>query len=132
MTEQPAPGPSEPPVRLPVWPVAIGVTVVGAVVDLFCLLLLPVRLGGHLVPAGPLLVLVANAVLGSIGNWLTGDQVPARVLLVVAILLAVLGASRGPGGDLLVTRDLQGMYLLFVLTSCLGAAIPLFRRPPAR
>ena len=46
-------------IRLPV--VVAGTVVLGFVVDLFCLLLLPVRFGGHLVPVGPLLVLLANA-----------------------------------------------------------------------
>jgi hypothetical protein len=108
--------------------VAVATALVGAVLDLFCLLLLPARLAGHLVPASPLAVLLTNALLGTVGNRLAGARVPAQVLLGVGILLSVLAATRGPGGDLLVTRDLQGMYLLFVLGACLGAAVPLFRR----
>jgi hypothetical protein len=108
--------------------VAATTGALGAVLDLFCLLLLPVRVAGHLAPAAPLAVLVVNAVLGTIGNRIARDRVPAQVLLGVGILLSVMAATRGPGGDLLVTRDLEGMYLLFVLAACLGAAVPLFRR----
>ena len=45
----------------------------------------------------------------------------------LSVVLSTLGAVRGPGGDVLVTRDLEGMYLLFVLGALLGAAVPLFR-----
>jgi hypothetical protein len=103
--------------------------VVGFVLDLFCLLLLPVRLSGHLVPVAPLLVLVVNAVLATAANRLAAERIPAQVLLVLAILVSAGAAVRGPGGDLFVTRDLQGMYLLFVVAACLGAAVPLFRKP---
>lgn len=120
----PAPTPQRPPLAL----VLVAAVLVGVVLDLFCLLLLPFRLGGHLVPAGPLLVLVGNAALATAANRLSGDRRPAQLLLGVAIVLSAAAASRGPGGDLLVTRDLQGMYLLFVITACVGAAIPLLRR----
>jgi hypothetical protein len=109
-----------------------AVVVAGGVLNLFCLLLLPFRLGGHLVPAGPLLVLVVNAAIGSGANRLSGARVPAQVLMGLALMLSVLAALRGPGGDVLVTADLQAMYLLFVLGALLGAAIPLFRRDPGR
>jgi hypothetical protein len=132
VTEQTGEGPAaprEPPGPPRLWLVLLAIVLVGSVLDLFCLLLLPVRLSGHLVPLGPALVLVVNAVLGTAGNRLAADRVPAQVLLALAVVLSALAAVRGPGGDLLVTRDLQGMYLLFVITACIGAGVPLFRRP---
>jgi hypothetical protein len=105
-----------------------AVIVVGAVFDLFCLLLLPFRLGGHLLPLAPVLVLALNAALGAAANWAATERTPARVLLGVAIVLSVAASFRGPGGDLLVTRDLQGMWLLFIVAACLGAGVPLFRK----
>jgi hypothetical protein len=114
------------------WLVLLAIVLVGSVLDLYCLMLLPVRLSGHLVPVGPVLVLVVNAVLGTAGNRLAADRIPAQVLLALALVLSALAAVRGPGGDLLVTRDLEGMYLLFVITACLGAGVPLFRRPRTR
>lgn len=127
MTE-PLPEPVREPLHLPLGPVVAAIVVAGAVLDLYCLLLLPLRLGGHLVPVGPVLVLIVNALLGWSANRIAADRLPSRVLLGVTILLAVLGATRGPGGDVLVTRDLEGMYLVFIVTACLGAAVPLFRR----
>jgi hypothetical protein len=105
-----------------------AVVVVGAVVDLFCLLLLPFRLGGHLAPLAPLLVLAANAGLGAAANWVAAARAPAEVLIAVALLLSGLATLTGPGGDVLVTTDLFGMYLLFVVGACFGAGVPLFRR----
>ncbi|GAC1445283.1 MAG: hypothetical protein NVSMB55_25500 [Mycobacteriales bacterium] len=100
-----------------------------AVVDLFSLLLLPVRVGGHLVPAGPLLVLAGNAVLATAANRLTADRLPAQLLLGLAVLLSATAVVGGPGGDVIVTRDLEGMYLVFVVAACFGAVVPLLRRP---
>lgn len=106
-----------------------AVTVVlGAVLDLYCLLLLPVRVSGHLVPVGPLLVLVVNVVLGTVAIRLSRSRAPARWVIGVALVLSVMAAGSGPGGDLLVTRDLQWMYLLYVVAAVLGAGLPLFRR----
>lgn len=119
--------PAPVPLTVPLWAAVAGVAVVGGLLDLFCLLLLPLRVAGHLVPAGPLLVLALNAVIGSVANRLAAERAPAQVLLGVAVVLSAMGAVRGPGGDLLVTRDLEGMYLVFVLAACLGAAVPLFR-----
>ncbi len=116
--------------RLPV--VVAGAVVLGAVIDLFALLLLPTRLGGHLVPIGPALVLLGNAGLATTANRIAADRLPAQVLLAVAILLSAVAVVRGPGGDLLVTRDLEGMYLVFVLAACFGAAVPLLRRSSGR
>jgi hypothetical protein len=113
------------------WPVAATVTltvVVGAVLDAFCLLLLPVRLAGHLIPAAPLLVLAANALVATAASRLAADRRPAQAMLAVVLLLSAVAVLRGPGGDLLVTRDLEGMYLLFVIGGLVGAAVPLFRR----
>jgi hypothetical protein len=104
---------------------------VGIVLDLFALLLLPFRVGGHLVPLGPVLAFVINAVLGTAGLRLLGSRRPAQALLALAILVSLAAAGRGPGGDLLVTRDLQGLYLLFIVGAALGASVPLFvRRTP--
>ena len=131
MSEQPPEVPAQVAAATPFRPpraLVIGALLVaGAVLDLFCLLLLPVRLSGHLVPVAPALVFAVNAVLATVATKLSGDRLPARVLLAVAVVLSALGAARGPGGDVLVTRDLQGMYLLFVLGALLGAAVPLFR-----
>jgi hypothetical protein len=126
VTEQPEPAVVEPPPRLAL--VIALVVVVGSVLDLFCLLLLPLRLGGHLVPVGPVLVLGLNAVLASLGNRLASDRLPAQVLMGVALVLSGGASVRGPGGDLFITRDLQGMWLLFVVTALLGAGVPLLRR----
>jgi hypothetical protein len=123
--EPPADGRADPP-RLGL--VIAGVVAVGAVFDLFCLLLLPFRLGGHLVPLGPLLALSMNAGLGAAANWLAADRAPAQALIGVALLVAALSALKGPGGDVLVTANLQWMFLLFVIAACFGAGIPLFRR----
>jgi hypothetical protein len=108
--------------------VVAGTVVAGGVLDLFCLLLLPFRLGGHLVPLAPLLALAVNAGLGATANWLAADRVPAQVLIAVALLLSALAVLKGPGGDVLVTADLEGMYLLFVAGACFGAGVPLFKR----
>lgn len=113
--------------RLPT--VVAVAAVLGAVVDLFCLLLLPARVGGHLVPIGPLLVLLGNAVVSTAANRLAADRMPAQVLIGIAIVLSCAGVVRGPGGDLLVTRDLEGMFLAFVIAACFGAAVPLLRAP---
>jgi hypothetical protein len=128
VTELPGGDPDPPPAPPRLGVVIAGVVVLGAVLDLFCLLLLPFRLGGHLVPLGPLLVLAVNAALGRTANLVAADRTPAQVLIGVALLLSALAPLRGPGGDVLVTADLQGMYLLFVITACVGAGVPLFRR----
>ena len=125
MTEPPADDPARPP-RLGF--VLAGTVVVGAVFDLFCLLLLPFRLGGHLVPLAPVLVLVMNAAVGAAANRLAADRAPAQALIAVALLLSALAVLKGPGGDVLVTANLEGMYLLFVVAACLGAGLPLLRR----
>ena len=108
--------------------VIAGTVVAGAVLDLFCLLLLPFRLGGHLVPLAPVLALGVNAALGAAANWLAADRTPAQVLIGLALLLSALAVLRGPGGDVLVTADLELMYLLFVAAACFGAGVPLFKR----
>jgi hypothetical protein len=131
VTEQPEAGhvdgpPAAPPPRLAL--VLAGVVVLGFLLDVFCLLLLPFRLGGHLVPLGPLLVLALNAGLAAGANRLARERAPAQVLLAVALVLSALAPLRGPGGDVVITRALQGMYLLFVITACIGAGVPLFRR----
>ena len=118
---------SAPPAGQLVAGVAVAV-LVGTVLNLFALLLLPFRVGGHLVPAGPALAFVANAALGMAGLRLLGSRLPAQLLLALAILLSLAAAGRGPGGDLFVTRDLQGLYLLYVVSAALGACVPLFVR----
>ena len=114
-------------------PILVGVTatvVAGAILDLLALLLLPFRVGGHLVPVGPVLVLAGNAVLGWGALRLLRSRLPAQLLLGVVILLSLVAAGRGPGGDLLVTRDLQGLFLLYAVAAALGASAPLFLRRP--
>ena len=111
--------------------VIVGAVLVGAVLDLFCLLLLPFRLGGHLVPLGPALVFAANAALAAGADWLAADRAPSQVLVALALVLSALAALKGPGGDVLVTANLEGMYLLFVVAACLGAGLPMFRRARA-
>jgi hypothetical protein len=108
--------------------VLAGTVLLGAVLDLFCLLLLPFRLGGHLVPLAPVLVLGVNAAVGAAANRVAADRAPAQALVATALLLSALAVLRGPGGDVLVTANLEGMYLLFVVAACVGAGIPLFRR----
>ena len=102
----------------------------GLLIDLITLLLLPLRLNGTLAPVAPVAVLVGNALLGVVGGRLLRSRTPATVLVVLALLLSVLGASSGPGGDLLVTRDLQIVYLGYVVAATLGAALPLVPRRP--
>src|SRR4051812_15202171 len=125
VTEPPADVQGEPP-RLGF--VIAGTVVVGSVLDLFCLLLLPFRVGAHLVPLAPALVLAVNAAVGTGANWLAADRAPAQALIAVALLLSAVVVLKGPGGDVLVTANLEGMYLLFVVGACLGAGLPLFRR----
>ena len=105
-----------------------GTVALGLVLDLFALLLLPLRLGGHLVPAGPVVALVGNALLGTVANRLARERTPAQVLLGLVVVLSATAVARGPGGDVIVTRDLEGMYLVFVIAACLGAGAPLLRR----
>lgn len=102
--------------------------VVGLLIDLATLLLLPLRISGHLAPIAPVAVLVGNALLGVVAGRLLASRAPATVLVVLALLLSVVGASSGPGGDLLVTRDLQVVYLAYVVAATLGAALPLVPR----
>jgi hypothetical protein len=112
-------------------PLLAGTTatlVAGAVVDLFALLLLPLRVGGHLVPIGPAIAFAGNALLGWAALRLVHSRLPAQLLLGLVIVLSLVAASRGPGGDLLVTRDLQGMFLLYAVAAVLGCSIPLFVR----
>ena len=114
-------------------PLVASVTLVaatGVLVDLFALLLLPSRIGGHLVPLGPALAFAGNAGLGWVGMRVLRSRAPAQVLVVLAILLSLVAATRGPGGDLFVTRELQGMYLLYVVAAALGASVPLVVRKP--
>jgi hypothetical protein len=130
VTEPPDDGqPGKPPAAPPrLGFVLAGTVVVGAVLDLFCLLLLPFRVGGHLVPLAPLLVLVVNAAVGAGANWVAVDRAPAQALIATALLLSAVAVLKGPGGDVLVTANLEGMYLLFVIAACAGAGVPLFRR----
>jgi hypothetical protein len=107
---------------------AVVTVVVGGLLDLYALLLLPFRVGGHLVPLGPGLAFVVNAGLGWLGLRVLGSRLPAQLLLALAILLSLVAAGRGPGGDLFVTRDLQGLYLVHVVAAALGASVPLFVR----
>jgi hypothetical protein len=125
VTEPPTDDPAGPP-RLGF--VLAGTVVVGAVLDLFCLLLLPFRVGGHLVPLAPLLVLAVNAAVGAGANRIAEDRAPAQALIATALLLSAVAVLKGPGGDVLVTANLEGMYLLFVIAACGGAGVPLFRR----
>ena len=106
------------------------IAVIAALLDLFALLLLPLRVGGQLLPVGPVLVLVVNASLGYVGLRVLQSRLPAQVVLGVAVLVATSAAGRGPGGDLLDTRNLQTVYLAFVLLAAVGAAVPLFLRRP--
>ena len=102
----------------------------GTVLDRFALLLLPLRVSGTLVPAGPILVLAANAGLGLAALRVLRSTLPAKVLLALTLLLSVSAASSGPGGDLFVTRDLQGMYLAYIVTATFGACVPLLVTRP--
>jgi hypothetical protein len=108
--------------------VLAGTVAAGAVLDLYALLLLPLRVSGHLVPVGSLVALAGNAALGTAANRLAGERTPAQVLLGLVVILSAIAVARGPGGDVIVTRDLEGMYLVFVIAACFGAAAPLMRR----
>lgn len=114
-------------------PLLVGATatvVVGTILDLFALLLLPFRINGHLVPLCAVLAFVFNALLGWSAVRLLGSRLPAQLLLGLVVVLSLAAASRGPGGDLFVTRDLQGMFLVYVIAAALGASVPLFVRRP--
>ena len=122
-----------PRVTEPSTPLLAGVTatvVVGVLLDVFAILLLPFRVGGHLVPLGAAVAFVGNAALGWAGLRLLHSRLPAQLLLGLVVVVSLVAASRGPGGDLLVTRDLQGLFLLFVIAAALGASVPLFVRRP--
>jgi hypothetical protein len=121
--------PEPAPVRTSVRLGGIALTVLIAVIlNLFTLLLLPFRVGGHLVPLSAVLAFVVNAALGSMAIRLLRSRLPGQLVLATAIGVSVVVLGRGPGGDLLVTQDLQTMYLLFVLGAALGASVPLFVR----
>ena len=113
----------------PTEPVPGSVLAAGtALTVLIALLLLPFRVGGHLVPAGAVLAFVVNAALGRTAIRLLRSRLPAQLVLAAALVVSVAVLGRGPGGDLVVTKDLESMYLLFVLGSALGASVPLFVR----
>ncbi len=103
----------------------LGTVLTGGFVDLVTLLLIPVRVHGQLLPVAAVLVLVGNASLGLVAGWALRSTAPAKVLVGLALLLSVTAASSGPGGDLLVTRELQGAYLVYVVAATLGACLPL-------
>lgn len=109
-----------------------AVAVAGIVLDLFALLLLPFRVAGHLSPLSAVVVLVGNLVLGSGVNRLLGSRRPAQLLVAIAVAVSLVAAGRGPGGDLFVTRDLQGLYLVYVVAAAVGAALPLVVRASPR
>jgi hypothetical protein len=120
-----------PRVTEPSPPLLVGATatvVAGTILDLFALLLLPFRVNGHLVPLSPVLAFVFNAVLGLASVRLLESRLPARLLLGLVIVLSLAAASRGPGGDVFVTRDLQGMFLLYAIAGMLGASVSLIVR----
>ena len=121
----PGPEPSAPRWLVPGLAVTLAL---GVVVDGFTLLLLPLRVSGQAVPLAQVLVLLANASLGYVAGTVLRSRAPAKALVVVALVLSVAGASSGPGGDLVVTRDLQTGYLAFVVAAALGAALPLLSR----
>ncbi len=102
----------------------------GILLDLSTLLLLPLRVSGTLAPVAPVAVLVGNVLLGVVAGRALRSRTPATVLVALALLLSAAGASSGPGGDLLVTRDLQVVYLAYVVAATLGAALPLVPRRP--
>ncbi len=103
----------------------VGTVLVGAFIDLVTLLLIPVRVHGQLVPLAAALVLLGNASIGLVAGWALRSSAPAKVLVGLALLLSLVAASSGPGGDLLVTRDLQTAYLVYVVAATLGACLPL-------
>ena len=134
MTESPLPATGPPPPATG-GPLIAGVTVlatIAAPLDLFALLLLPLRIDGHLIGLGPVLVFLVNAALGYLGLRILQSRLPAQLVLAVAIVLSTIAAGRGPGGDVLVTRGLQAVYLAFVVLAALGAAVPLFLPRPGR
>lgn len=141
MTESPLPATEPPPPAAEPPPPATGGTLIAgvtviatiaALLDLFALLLLPLRIGGHLIGLGPVLVFAVNAALGYLGLRILQSRLPAQLVLAVAIVLSTIAAGRGPGGDVLVTRALQSVYLAFVVLAALGAAVPLFLPRKAR
>ena len=103
----------------------IGTALTGGFVDLVTLLLLPQRVLGQQLPLAACLVLIGNASVGLVAGWALRSTAPAKVLVGLALLVSLVGAGSGPGGDLLVTRDLQGAYLLYVAAATLGACLPL-------
>ncbi len=121
----PGPEPSAPRWLVPglVLTLALGV-----LVDGFTLLLLPWRVSGHAVPLAQVLALLGNAALGYVAGDVLRSRAPAKALVGLALVLSVAGASSGPGGDLVVTRDLQTGYLAYVVAAALGAALPLLSR----
>jgi len=103
----------------------LGTALTGGFVDLVTLLLLPQRVLGQPVPLAAFLVLIGNASIGLVAGWALRSTAPAKILLGLALLVSLGAASSGPGGDLLVTRDLQTAYLLYVVAATLGACLPL-------
>lgn len=118
----PAPAPTGPRVA-----VLAGVLLAGLLLDAYTLLLVPLRVHGQLLPVGGLLAGAANAALGRLAGRTLDSRLPAQLLAGLVLLVAIAAAGTGPGGDLLVTRDLQTAYLLYVVLALLGACLPLLR-----
>lgn len=82
--------------------------------------LVPLRVGGTLVPVSWVVALVGNVVLGSIGGRLLGKLgavVPVLLWLAVAFTLG----SRRAEGDLVVPGSTPG--LVFLLAGAVGGAV---------
>lgn len=107
--------------------VLTGVLLAGLLLDAYTLLLVPLRVHGQLLPVAGLLAGAANAALGRLAGRALASRLPAQLLAGLVLVVAIAGAGTGPGGDLLVTRDLQTAYLLYVVLALLGACLPLLR-----
>ena len=95
--------------------------------------LVPLRVGGTLVPVALLLGGVGTALVGRAGGRVLGDRRGAVVPGALAVVLALLMGSRRTEGDLVLAggdgTGLATVSLLFLCAVAVGAAVGWVRSP---
>lgn len=71
------------------------------------------RIGTTPVPVFQIVAVVGNLLLPFAMMRLTGVRATAVIPAVIWIVVALILASRGPGGDVVVPGNWQGVFLLF-------------------
>lgn len=107
--------------------IAGGVLVVLATVMIGLLdsFLVPLRVSGTPIPLAHVLALVGNAILPWLMVRATESRGLAVVPLLVWLLVAFVGTSSGPGGDLLIEGNGRG--LAFLVVGAAGGVIGMVR-----